>query len=135
LCKYYLRGRAGAPAGERAGEERGFTVRGFIYPPEHGESMNANSQDWLSPSERAVVEEIAREAEGVQGKYLFHYTHKLTIEPFTARHYPYVSFQILIDGRDFAYVPIPIAELTNIEYVRNEVINGVISAILDYLYH
>ena len=97
--------------------------------------MNANSQDWLSPSERAVVESIAREAEGVQGKYLFHYTHKLTIEPFTARHYPYVSFEMAIDGHHAGYVPIPIAELADVESVRKKVINGAISVILDYLYH
>jgi len=91
--------------------------------------MSANSQS-LEGEVQAVVEYVEDKAQ----MWLYH-THKLTLEPFSAKGYPYVSFEVYINGHDEGYVPVKMEEFADGQAVREKVLNGVIDLILDYLYH
>ena len=92
--------------------------------------MSNISQMGLDREVMNVVEYVSDKAKA----WLYH-THVLTIEPFTAKGMPYISFDIYIDGHDEGYIPVKFDEFANGEDVREKVLSGAIELILDYLYH
>jgi len=83
--------------------------------------------------EREVVR-VAKDVEEASKAWLYN-THKLMVEPFTTKNYPYVSFEIYINGHHEGYVPVKKEEFADGLAVRKKVLNGAIDLILDYLYH
>jgi len=92
--------------------------------------MSNISQMGLDREVMNVVEYVSEKSK----MWLYH-THELTVEPFTAKGYPYVSFEIYIDGHHEGYVPVKFDEFADEQSVREKVFSGAVDLILDYLYH